>query len=166
MCIRDRGYMSPEQLLARPLDARSDLFSFGVVLYRMVTGRLPFEGNSSITSANSILHLHFEPREFGDGSIPEKLKAIFRKLLQKDPETRYSSAEEVEAELKALEVEMAPARSAGLSGTAWVAVAADLVVVVSVGGRQEPSDGLPLDTGRADVHGLSLIHISDPTRPY
>jgi hypothetical protein len=126
------GYMSPEQLLARPLDRRSDLFSFGVVLYRMATGRLPFEGTSAIALANAILNA--EPHDFGDGPVPEKLKAIIRKLLQKDPEKRYSSAEEVEGELKALEAELAPARRAGLSGTAWVAVAVGLVVVVSVGG--------------------------------
>ncbi len=68
------------------------------------------------------------------GPIPEKLKEIVRKLLQKDPEKRYASAEEVEAELKALEAELSPARRAGLSRTAWAAVAAGLVVVVSVGG--------------------------------
>ncbi len=126
------GYMSPEQLLARPLDRRSDLFSFGVVLYRMVTGRLPFEGTSAIALANAILNT--EPNDFGEGSIPEKLKAIVRKLLQKDPEKRYSSAEEVEAELKALDTELSPGRRAGLSRTAWAALAAGLVLVVSAGG--------------------------------
>ncbi len=126
------GYMSPEQLLAMPLDARSDLFSFGVVLYRMVTGRLPFEGTSGMALANATLHS--EPRGFGDASIPEKLKGIVSKLLRKEPEKRYASAEDVEAELKTLEAEASPARRSGLSRTAWAALAAGLLLVVSAGG--------------------------------
>jgi dienelactone hydrolase len=126
------GYMSPEQLLAMPLDARSDLFSFGVVLYRMLTGRLPFEGTSSLALSNAILHA--EPRDFGDAPITEKLKEIVLKLLRKDPEKRYAGAEEVEAELKGLAEELAPARRAGLSRSAWVGVAAAVVLAVVAGG--------------------------------
>ena len=87
------SYMSPEQLLGKAVDRRSDLFSFGVVLYEMVTGRLPFEGSTAIAVADAILHA--EPRDFGDRPVPEKLKAIIRKLLEKDPARRYSGAEEV-----------------------------------------------------------------------
>ncbi len=105
--------MSPEQLLGKPVDARSDLFSFGVVLYEMVTGRLPFKGSTIVAVADAILHA--EPRDFGDRPIPEKLKAIIRKLLEKDRGRRHASAEEVHAELKALEASMAPARPTGLS---------------------------------------------------
>ena len=107
--------MSPEQLLGKAVDRRSDLFSFGVVLYEMVTGRLPFEGSTTIAVADAILHA--EPRDFGEQPVPEKLKAIIRKLLEKDPGRRYASAEEVHAELKALEASLAPARPAGLSRT-------------------------------------------------
>ncbi len=84
------SYMSPEQLLGKPVDARSDLFSFGVVLYEMLTGRLPFQGSTTVAVADAILH--GEPRDFGDAPVPGKLKAIIRKLLEKDPAKRYPSA--------------------------------------------------------------------------
>ena len=125
------GYMSPEQLLSKPLDARSDLFSFGVVLYRMVTGRLPFEGTSKMALADAILHA--EPRGFGDRAIPEGLREVVRKLLQKDPEKRYANADEVHAELKALAEALSPARGRLSRTTRLALVAAGFVVVVAGG---------------------------------
>lgn len=126
------GYMSPEQLLGQSLDARSDLFSFGVVLYRMVTGRLPFEGVSGMALADAILHS--EPQDFGEKPIPERLKEIIRKLLRKDREKRYASAEEVHVELKALAEALAPARRAGFSRAPWAALAAVVVLAIAGGG--------------------------------
>ena len=126
------GYMSPEQLLARPLDARSDLFSFGVVLYRMVTGQLPFEGRSVAALANAILNA--EPRAFGDAPIPERLKAIVRKLLEKEPDRRYASAAEVKADLEALAESLAPGRKAGLSRGVRIALAAAAVLLLAAAG--------------------------------
>ncbi len=125
-------HMSPEQLLGRPVDRRSDLFSFGVVLYEMVTGRLPFQGSSAVAVADAILHA--DPRDFGEGLIPERLKEMIRKLLQKDPAKRYASAEEVHGELKDLETSRLPARSAGLSRRARVLFAAAAVVAALAGG--------------------------------
>src|SRR5512141_3176397 len=83
------SYMSPEQLLGKAVDVRSDLFSFGVVLYEMVTGRLPFQGSTTVAVADATLHAG--PRDFGAAPVPEKLKAVIRKLLEKDPAKRYSS---------------------------------------------------------------------------
>jgi eukaryotic-like serine/threonine-protein kinase len=125
------SYMSPEQLLGKPVDRRSDLFSFGVVLYEMVTGRLPFEGSTTIAVADAILHA--APRDFGERSIPERLKAIIRRLLEKDPAKRYGSAEEVKAELRALEASLSPARPVGLSrqGRLLLAVAAVVAALVA-----------------------------------
>ena len=126
------SYMSPEQLLGKPVDRRSDLFSFGVVLYEMVTGRLPFQGSTTVAVADAILHA--EPRSLGDAPVPEKLKAIVRMLLEKDPAKRYARAEDVHADLKALEILPTPARAAGLARNARIALAVALVGVCVTAG--------------------------------
>ena len=110
------SYMSPEQLLGKTVDVRSDLFSFGVVLYEMVTGRLPFQGSNTVAVADAILHA--EPRDLGERPLPGRLKAIVGRLLEKDPAKRYASAEEVREELKRLEVALAPGVRRGVSRTA------------------------------------------------
>ena len=116
-------YMSPEQLLGKPIDARSDLFSLGVVLYEMVTGRLPFAGSTPVALMDALLHQ--PPREFGDAPIPERLKAVIRRLLEKDREKRYPTAEAVRSDL----VEMAqpvtgrPARRGWMAAVAVTAIA-------------------------------------------
>ncbi len=125
-------HMSPEQLLGRAVDRRSDLFSFGVVLYEMVTGRLPFEGSTAVAVADAILHTR--PRDFGDTPIPEKLKAVIRKLLEKEPDRRYAGAEEVCTELKTLEESLSPGRKAGLSRNTWIALAAAGLVAIAAAG--------------------------------
>src|ERR1017187_8093788 len=124
-------HMSPEQLLGKAVDRRSDLFSFGVVLYEMVTGRLPFLGSTTVAVADAILHA--EPRDFGESPVPEGLKAIIRKLLQKDPGRRFESAEQVLEALRALQVAMAPARASHLSRNSRILIAAAAVAVVALG---------------------------------
>ena len=123
------GYMSPEQVLGLPVNQRTDLFSFGVVLYEMVTGARPFTGGSAMAVCDAILHA--QPRDFGDSPAPGNLKAIIRKLLEKDPANRYGSAHEVYQELKALEASLTPAR---LSRNAWMAVGAAAVLAVALAG--------------------------------
>ncbi len=125
------GYMSPEQLLGKTLDARSDLFSLGVVIYRMVTGTLPFEGPTKAALAAAVLNA--EPKGFGDVAVPGKLREITRKLLEKEPAKRYASADEVRAELKALAEELGPAKGRLSRGTRLLLMAAGFVVVVAGG---------------------------------
>lgn len=93
-------YISPEQAKGSYIDARSDLYSAGVVLYEMITGRLPFEGDTAVSVAiQHINSIPLTPREI-DPSIPEALEAITMKAMAPNPANRYTSADEMLADLE------------------------------------------------------------------
>ena len=95
-------YMSPEQVLGKKLDARTDLFSLGVVLYEMTTGRLPFSGSNASEVTDQILHAQPEAIARFNYNVPAELERIVRKCLEKDRERRYQSAGDIAFDLEAL----------------------------------------------------------------
>jgi TolB-like protein/Flp pilus assembly protein TadD len=96
-------YLSPEQALGKALDHRSDIFSLGVVLYQLVTGRLPFSGKSSPETLNLITNAEPEAMARFNYDVPAELERIIRKCLEKDRECRYQSAADLVVDLKNLQ---------------------------------------------------------------
>ena len=99
------AYMSPEQVRAEELDGRTDLFSFGIVLYQMATGKLPFQGPSSGVIAEAILNRDPEAPVLSKPQHPFVTAGNHRKALQKDKNLRYQHAADMLAELKQLKRE-------------------------------------------------------------
>jgi serine/threonine protein kinase len=150
------AYMSPEQAQDRDIDARSDIFSFGIVLYEMATGKRAFLGESSVTIIGEILHKEPKPIRELNPQAPEEVQRIVVKTLEKDREDRYQTAQELMVDLRRLmKKETERSKSGSLvelpkQGKSrkwtWIGAAAVFCVaaLVALVGHGTPADSAPL----------------------
>jgi len=176
------AYMSPEQVRGKEIDSRTDLFSFGAVLYEMATGAMPFRGETSAMICEAILNRTPVAPVRLNADLPADLERIIHKALEKDRDLRYRSAADVETDLKRLKRDTESGRAPAVSQAAtrqagspnrtqllkWIVAAALAVVSVALllgwlrtpppprilGSKQITSDGLPKITLVGDANRL------------
>jgi len=120
------GYMSPEQVQGKPVDARSDIFSFGCILYEAATRKRPFAGESSVETLHRILHDKPAPIEDLAPGVPTELRRLVRRCLAKSPDQRLQSMKDLAIELREIAEEfetLSASASSGSSGAAMTAAA-------------------------------------------
>jgi len=168
------AYMSPEQVKGKELDARTDLFSFGAVLYEMCTGTLPFRGDTSALIFNAILERPPVPPVRINPDVPHKLEEVINKAIEKDCRLRYQHASDIRTDLQRLkrDTESGKSVASGAGISRWSrrtilisAIAlASVVALIAVGGFYFGS------SGRARINSVAVLPFSnasgDPNTEY
>ncbi len=182
------AYMSPEQVRGRELDARTDLFSFGAVLYEMATGAVPFRGETSAMICEAIVNRAAVAPVRLNPDLPIELERIINKALEKDRELRYRSAADLETDLKRLRRDTESGRAPALSTATtpkpaspvrigwlkWSAIAAVVIIVAVLaflmraplppprilGSKQITNDGLPKSNLVTDGNRIYFTEVS------
>jgi serine/threonine protein kinase/Tfp pilus assembly protein PilF len=169
------AYMSPEQALGKELDGRTDLFSFGAVLFEMATATLPFKGETSVAQFDAILHKEpISPARLNP-EVPAELERIINKALEKDREVRYQHASDIKADLKRLQRDSSSVRVGAMTGqpqtqrrsriALWVAASLVALALVTAAGLIWRSR-----TGKAEISSVAVLPFvnasNDPNTEY
>jgi len=170
MVLGTVSYMAPEQALGRPIDRRTDLFSLGVVLFELSTGRTPFQGGSPTEIIDRILHEIPPPPSRYQGGIPPSFDAVVSRALEKSPTFRYQTARDMQHDLRdvARELDSVPrgttGRLASNGNSTSPLIERSVAVMTFANITREPADDW-IGTGIAEtvssdlknIHGLTLI---------
>jgi len=168
MVVGTVSYMAPEQALGHAVDHRADLFSLGVVLYELSTGRMPFAGTSATEIIDRILHEVPVPPSRFDSTIPVSFDSIVARALEKSPTFRYQSARDIQSDLRLVlrEVEETGARRSttrsAVSSGRMAAVESSVAVMTFANITREPSDDW-IGTGIAETVSSDLKNIAGLT---
>jgi serine/threonine protein kinase len=140
------AFMSPEQLNGEPVDGRSDLFSLGVVLYTLLTGYRPFQGNSALTVSFKVVNRNPLPATTFDSSFPPELDRVVSRAMAKDPAQRYATGREMSADVRALREALGQVRvsEAGSFDATYVQPASKVVTDASSLSKSSKNNGRPV----------------------
>ncbi|MBV9501203.1 MAG: serine/threonine-protein kinase [Acidobacteriaceae bacterium] len=175
------GYMSPEQTRGEELDTRTDLFSLGIVLYELATGRMPFQGKTSAAVMVAILHETPMPPSQISPELPLKLEEIINKALEKDRDVRYQHAADLRADLKRLKRDLDPGQASSTPSirahparrkprwAAAIGVAIAIITAAAIGSvitRPPPQPRILATTQITDDGRAKVAYVTDGARLY
>jgi serine/threonine protein kinase/Tfp pilus assembly protein PilF len=150
------GYMSPEQALGKSLDSRTDIFSLGVVLYEMVTGIRPFDGDSDAAVYDAILHKAPSRNE----KLSNELDGVIRHALEKEPAARYQTASELREDLKRIEAGIQPRQSGNKRHVRFALAGAAVLILIAALGLWRATNSGKIDINEKSVAVLPFENLS------